>query len=531
MNYRSHILALAVLGLFTLTPLGANALERSFAVVPQHGSVSAAGQWQPLIDELSRQTGIRFRFVTAPSVSEFERRLLNGDYDYAYMNAALFLEARASNGFRGLAQQKRALSGIIVVKADGPKRLDELRNEVIAFPSPRAFGATTLTRAELKQKQILHSAAYLGTHESVYRGVARGQFVAGGGVKRSFQLLPIELQSQLRILHTTKPSSPHIIAAAKTINRQEANQVSKALQALQHYREGKDALTRLYIEQLGPVDEKGLARLSAVQIPKRRKTRSLVFHVIPRLDEKSTRVQMQPLATYLMQRLEVQVGLVTYANMGAFEKAIYSEGRPALVNANPVQAVHLAKRGYRIIAQQVPVNSPEGMRGIILTREDGDIRNMSQLKGKKIAFGGNKNAFFASIVPRQLMEQAGLAGKYDDASRPGPVSDVIGRLRAGEIDAAGAGTMALNSTILQKKYGVERMRILAQSEAMPGLAWLLSPGVEPALSAEIKSLLLYYDDAAPGHTAMRAGGISGLRPATLADYKVVNKYVGTKNFK
>ncbi|KPK09701.1 MAG: hypothetical protein AMJ68_11415, partial [Acidithiobacillales bacterium SG8_45] len=78
---------------------------------------------------------------------------------------------------------------------------------------------------------------------------------------------------------------------------------------------------------------------------------------------------------------------------------------------------------------------------------------------------------------------------------------------------------------------VERMRILAQSEAMPGLAWLLGPGVEPALAAEIRSLLLNYNDEAPGHSAMRAGGISGLRPATPANYKIVNKYVDTKNFK
>jgi len=529
MNYRSLIAALAVTCLFALAPTTTNALERTFAVVPQHGSISAVNQWQPLLNELHRQTGIEFRFVTAPSVTEFERRLINGDYDYAYMNAALFLEARAKNGYVGLAQRKRALSGIIVVRTDGPRQLGELRDKIIAFPSPRALGATILTSAELKQKNIPHGAAYLGTHESVYRAVARGQFVGGGGVKRSFQLLPAELRNQLRILHTTKASAPHVIAASNRISKKEAKQVSEVLRAMQHHREGKEALAKLYFDQLGPIDEKGLSRLSALSIPKRRQTRSLVFHVIPRLDQKSTQAQMQPLATYLMQRLEVQIDLATHANMGAFERAIYSEKQPALINANPLQAVHLANRGYRIIAQQVPVNSPEGMRGLILVREDSDIHKLSQLKGKKIAFGGNKNAFFASVVPRQLLEQAGLAGKYHDASQPGPVSDVIRRLREGKVDAAGTGTMALHSTVLKKKYGIDRMRILAQSKAMPGLAWLLSPEVEPALAAEIRDLLLNYNNDAPGHTALQAGGISGLRSATLADYKVVGKYVDVIN--
>ena len=107
MNYRSLIAALAVTCLFALAPTTTNALERTFAVVPQHGSISAVNQWQPLLNELHRQTSIEFRFVTAPSVTEFERRLINGDYDYAYMNAALFLEARAKNGYVGLADSRQ----------------------------------------------------------------------------------------------------------------------------------------------------------------------------------------------------------------------------------------------------------------------------------------------------------------------------------------------------------------------------------------------------------------------------------------
>jgi ABC-type phosphate/phosphonate transport system substrate-binding protein len=178
-----------------------------------------------------------------------------------------------------------------------------------------------------------------------------------------------------------------------------------------------------------------------------------------------------------------------------------------------------------VIAQQLPVKSPEGMRGIILTRPNSDIRSVSDLRGKNVAFGGNRNAFFASVVPRKMLSQAGLDGKYNDVSRPGPVSDVIRRLHEGEIDAAGAGTMALNSKVLQSRYGVHQMRILVQSEAMPGLAWLLSQQIEPALRREIRDLLLSYGGNAPGHAALQAGGIAGLRPASLDEYRIVDRYV------
>ena len=61
--------------------------------------------------------------------------------------------------------------------------------KTLAFPSPRAFGATLLTRADLKRLDIPHDVSYLGTHESVYQDVAQGRHVAGGGALHSFELL------------------------------------------------------------------------------------------------------------------------------------------------------------------------------------------------------------------------------------------------------------------------------------------------------------------------------------------------------
>jgi phosphonate transport system substrate-binding protein len=500
-------------------------VERTFAVVPQHGSVSLVRQWQPLLNELSQQTGVRFRFVTAPSVSEFERRLLKGDYDYAYMNSAFYLDARKIMGYRGLVQRQKPLKGILVVRQNGPVSLKKLKNKTIAFPAPRAFGATLLIRSDLQRAGIKHNVAYLGTHESAYRAVASGQFVAAGGVQRTFQSLPDSLKANLRIMHTTRSGPPHIIAANKRIPDQESAKVGKALRVMKQHRRGQEALAKLYFKNLVDIDQQGLKNLARQKFPARRKTRTIVFHVIPRLDESNTREQMQPLAAYLKRRLEVKVNLHTHATMGNFEKIIYTEKQPSLINANPVQAIRLAEKGYVIIAQQLPVKSPEGMRGMILVREDSPIKSVMDLKDKRIAFGGNKNAFFATIVPKVLLKRSGLEGKYIDVSKPGPISDVIKRLRQGEIDAAGSGTLIIKSAVLQSRFAVHEMKIIVQSEPMPGLAWLLSNSIEPELREEIRGLLLAYGTAAPGHAALRAGGVSGLHPASLQSYAKVKQYV------
>ncbi|MFV1997464.1 MAG: PhnD/SsuA/transferrin family substrate-binding protein [Acidiferrobacterales bacterium] len=511
--------------LFSLAQPSRGEVERTFAVVPQLGSVTLVRQWQPLLIELGQQTGVRFRFITAPSVSEFERRLLEGRYDYAYMNAALYLESKKKGIYRGLAQRQKPLRGILVVRQNGPTSLNELAGKSIAFPAPRALGATLLVRSDLRRAGIEHNVAYLGTHESAYRAVASGQFIAAGGVQRSFQTLAENARSALRVLHTTAPAPPHIIAANRRIPGKESEKVGKALRAMKLHRRGQEALARLSFKGLVKLNQQGLKNLAKQKFPARRKTRAIVFHVIPRMNEHNTRQQMQPLAAYLKRRLEVDVNLHTHVTMGDFEKIIYTESQPALINANPVQAIRLAKKGYLIVAQQIPVESPEGMRGIIVVRKDSSINTVSDLAGKRIAFGGNDNAFFATIIPKILLNRSGLDGKYIDVSKPGPISDVIKRLHRGEIEAAGIGTMVLHSKILQDNFNVQGKRIIIQSEPMPGLAWLLSNSIEPALREEIRGLLLAYGMAAPGHTALRAGGVSGLQSANLQTYAKVKQYV------
>jgi phosphonate transport system substrate-binding protein len=524
---RSLLRALAVylLSVAGMVPGAQAASERTFAVVPQQAPTRLATHWQPLLDALSKRTGIHFHFVTAPNIAEFERRVLAGKYDYVYLNAVLYRDAHRKAGFRVLVRKKPDLHGIIVVRRDGPQSLGALRDQTIAFPAPHAFGATLLNRAELKKRHIDHRVAFLGTHESVYRAVAQGQFVAGGGVQRSFKVLPDAVRDQLRILYRSKAAPSHAIAAARSIYPDERRRVQTALLQIGNEPEGRKLLAALDIEGFRLNTASDTRRVRASGITRRARAQKMEFHVIPRLNRADTERQMEPLAAYFKQRLEIRIELHTYNNMAAFESAIYHENRPALVNANPLQAVRLVREGYSIIAQQVPVMSPEGMHSIILTREDSSIHALADLRGKRIAFGGGPTAFFASMVPRAMLQQAGLKGKYEDVSKPGPVSQAIARLRRGDIDAAGCGTLALHSEGLKRRYGVDRMRVIARSEAMPGLAWLVSPGVSPSVRVEIQHLLLGYDRRSPGHSALTAGGIAGLRPASRKDYAVVERYV------
>lgn len=523
---RSLCWVLAVLLLSVSSCVNAASVpERSFAVVPQQAPTQLVQEWQPLLNLLETRTGIRYHFVTAPNITEFEQRVLMGKYDYVYVNAVLYRDIHRKSGYRLLVRRKPDLHGIIVVRRDGPRTLSQLRNRIIAYPAPSAYGATLLNRAQLRTMHIQHRVAYLGTHESVYRAVAQGQFIAGGGIERTYRLLPYPVRKQLRILYRTPAAPSHVIAARHGLSAGETQRVQSELLKLGHDAETRKLLAALDIDRFRPGTRADEMRVSASGIVRRPRPSSINFHIIPRLSRSDTLRQMEPLATYFKQRLEINVSLRTYSDMASFEHAIYHEKRPALVNANPLQAVRLAKKGYMIVAQQLPLASPDGMRSVILVREDSDIHTLQDLRGKRIAFGGGKNAFFASVVPRVLLKRAGLTRAYVDASRPGPVSDVIARLRKGDIDAAGTGTMALHSEGLKRRYAIDRMRVIARSKPMPGLAWLVSPQVGDELRSEIRHLLLGYSPNDPGHSAFTAAGIAGLSPASRRDYVIVERYM------
>ena len=68
-----------------------------------------------------------------------------------------------------------------------------------------------------------------GSHEAGYQAVLQGKALAAGGLTRTFQLLPDEARTKLRILYTTKEYSPLPFAARKDVPPEVVAKVQKAL--------------------------------------------------------------------------------------------------------------------------------------------------------------------------------------------------------------------------------------------------------------------------------------------------------------
>lgn len=208
--------------------------EFSFGIVPQQSASKLAKLWTPLLEKVSGETGLQIVFRTAPDINEFERQLAAGQYDFAYMNPYHYAVFSQRPGYKAFAKESgKLLNGIIVVRKDSSlENLGQLDGKTLAFPSPAAFAASVLTRAELSERDIAFLPQYVSSHDSVYRAVARGIFTAGGGVVRTFNNLDPSVREQLRILWSTDGFTPHAFAAHPKVPPSVVKRVLKSMSSL-----------------------------------------------------------------------------------------------------------------------------------------------------------------------------------------------------------------------------------------------------------------------------------------------------------
>jgi len=224
----------------------------SFGVVPQQSAAKLAALWTPVLSYLSDKTDIELSFETATDIPTFERRLLQGKYDVAYMNPYHFTFFNEHRGYQALAHRDdKKIQGIVVVsKKSGITSLEELEGQEIAFPSPAAFAASLLPRGELRKKGINFTPKYVNSHDSVYKTVAKGFFLAGGGIGRTYNNISPDVRDTLRVLWKTDFYTPHAFAAHPRVEDDKQARLAKALADMANDPVGAQLLGTLSIKSL-----------------------------------------------------------------------------------------------------------------------------------------------------------------------------------------------------------------------------------------------------------------------------------------
>jgi len=245
----------------------------SLGVVPQYKAKEIHNTWQPIINEISKRTGVQLVILRKPDIVAFESALKVGEFDIAYMNPYHMLISNIRQGYQPLVRDiGKSLQGILVVPAKSHiTDAQELDNQSIAFPSPNALGASLLIRQELSDNfNIKINPLYVKTHDSVYLNVIFKQTSAGGGVEKFFNKQPDKIRDKLRVIYRTSKVASHPIAAHPRVPESVANKILDAMLSLDEDDAGRKLLASIPIEKIGrasiseytPLTEKRLKRFT-----------------------------------------------------------------------------------------------------------------------------------------------------------------------------------------------------------------------------------------------------------------------------
>jgi len=223
----------------------------SFAVVPQFDQRKLFAIWKPIVDELTRRSGVRLTLVATLTVPEFESELAKGTSDFVYANPYHILRETGRQGYIPLVRDKAALRGILVVRKDSPlKSPTELDGQKLAIPSFNALGASLLIRADLEHLfKVGMTPVNVKTHSSVYLQVANGLVAAGGGVEKTLLEQDKAVQDLLRVLYVTREMPSHPIAAHPRVPVAVRKAIQAALMEMAASESGRTMLARVPMEE------------------------------------------------------------------------------------------------------------------------------------------------------------------------------------------------------------------------------------------------------------------------------------------
>ena len=224
----------------------------SFGIPPQQSPVEVVKRWTPILQYLEKKTGLVLELKTAKDIPTHQQQIMDGLYDIAYVNPNTYVAANKLRGYQAFAHEKDGKSyGMIVARKNGPiAQLSELHERTMAFPSSSAVMATILPLKQMEEQKIPVRVQYVMSIDSVYRSVAKGLFLAGGGESRTFGSLEPEIRDQLVVLWRSEELPPFPFLAHPRVSPATLSNLQNAMIAMGQDPEGQALLKVVNIKGL-----------------------------------------------------------------------------------------------------------------------------------------------------------------------------------------------------------------------------------------------------------------------------------------
>lgn len=242
--------------------------------------------------------------------------------------------------------------------------------------------------------------------------------------------------------------------------------------------------------------------------------------IFPRRSAEMTLKMFTPLKNKLETELNMPVQLMYSKSPQDFWKKVASKTFDLVQLDHFQYTVAHKKFAYQVIAQNVEFGR-NTVSSVIYVRKDSGIKNVSDLKGKKILFSMGKKAFVPYIAPTAILKEAGLqSGDYEELFAQSPVQ-AMKAVSKGMVDAAIGADITLDMKMIKDSVDTTALTKLAEIGPFPHIPWAVSGNLDENQKNKVKDTLLSLHKTEDGRNILKAAALNNIIEAGDNDYDVV----------
>ena len=418
--------------LFSLSPLYSQNTQKpiKIGVVSMITPVGTVMYYQEIIDYIAKKLGMPVELVYKKTYDEMDKLLEKGDVDAAFICSAPYVEDRRKFGAELLVVPQvdgRVFykSFIIVHKDSDIKSFDDLKGRTFAFTDPksnsgRLYTAYLLAKKGSRPEEFFKKYIYSYSHNKSVELVAK-KVIDGASVENLIYQYMSRKKSpyvkQTRIIEKSQDFGIPPMVTTPYVSTFIKEKIKEILVNMHRDKKGKGILSAMQIEKFVEgsdsdydsvrIMESFVSLFNAPEDANPEDENIVYFGVLPRDNPRIAYEKYQPIIDYLSENTPYMFELVlkksyddTVDALGNGDIDIAFLGALTYLNAH-------AKYGAVSILKSVTEKGDPHYRGVIIAKDNLEVNELSDLKGKNFAFAAFESTS-GNLIPRLLLAEKGI---------------------------------------------------------------------------------------------------------------------------
>ncbi|MBI5144924.1 MAG: phosphate/phosphite/phosphonate ABC transporter substrate-binding protein [Candidatus Omnitrophica bacterium] len=243
--------------------------------------------------------------------------------------------------------------------------------------------------------------------------------------------------------------------------------------------------------------------------------------LIPEQDIRKMASRYEPLAEYLSKKLNLKVILIYLDNYGEVcDKFIYKQLDAAFFGSFSY-ALTRVKAGIEPIVRP-DYQGTSTYRGLIVVKENGNIKNIADMRGKRLALV-NQATYAGYLYPLYYFKERGigkLEAYFSKIIFAESHDKAIFALLRDEADIATPKDLVYQRVIKENPDLEKKLLVLSASEPVPSNALCVSKELDPELKNKLKQVLLNLNNDPEARSVLESlGGATRFIETQDQDYR------------